>query len=395
MLTPQKSLSAITLLRGIASKLYFAIDIKMPVSLSFLLAFSATITNCETRQSSQSPTIAQNTYLIPEAGILVSFPIEPTFSIDPTTEANQYFSEVRLYECIQHYNDSSTYLRHVGIYWNGKKANSPAALKNGISMNENMLKNSGTKILLKENFNFKGIPAYRIKGYFPGNTQQSLSPFYVSMILFVREGYFVEMAIMNASKQDGKWKNDDFFESVSFADATPLATNVSRNEDKQSCKSNLPCNFNAYQLSVCFSNAPLVREKKEGSFHVKKYHSIPPQVEPTIFYALEIFERDKPLATLPDSIYNQLLLPISKIVSTSDIEEKVISRNKITYKGRAAVETKIKTEIPPNDDGIKEVILHSIMFVHHGKPICLYVYLLPGFEEYPEAQCFFDSANFW
>ncbi|MCK6694768.1 MAG: hypothetical protein L6Q97_22040, partial [Thermoanaerobaculia bacterium] len=395
MLTPQKSLSAMTLLRGISSKLYFDKDIKMPVSLSFLLVFSAAMTNCQTRQNGQSPTIAQNTHLIPEAGILVAFPTEPTFSTPPATETAPHFDNARHYDCIQQYNDSSTYFRHIGVYWSDKKADNTAMLENGVSMNEKMLKGAGMKILLKENFNFKGIPARKIKAYFPGNKQQDLSAFYVSMIFFVREGYFIEMTIMNASKQDDKWKNDDFFESVSFADATPLATNLTGSEDQQSCKNKLPCNFNEHQLSVCFSNAPLVREKKEGSFRVKKYHSVPPQVEPTIFYALEIYERDESLETLPDSVYNQLLLPINQIVSPSDIKEKIISRNNISYKGRTAFEAKIKTEVPPNEDGIKEVIIHSITFVHHGKVIHLFVYLLPGFKAYPQAQCFFDSADFW
>lgn len=116
---------------------------------------------------------------------------------------------------------------------------------------------------------------------------------------------------------------------------------------------------------------------------------------------MEFYSRPTPAGDPVDSNALKLALPLNQIASSfrttpnTEWKEELISQKVIRFKDKFAVETKILSEFPPNEDGLKDVIIHSIMFLHHGKVVNLAVYVKPEDINDAKVTCFFDAVKIW
>lgn len=334
-------------------------------------------------------------FLIPEAGIKIRFPRTPSFSGEPTTSAESYFSEARSYDCIDPYNDSTTFARHIGVYWNRGDVQGDDILKSGAEMADKMLQNAGAEVLLAEKTQVFGAPAMRIKAYSPENKKLNKEAFYVSLVLFTRGIYLVEMAVFNAFRQDKEWQDDPFILSVQPGGITPESVRMKHYQDDSLICRFLPCYLNEWNAVLHFPGAPMLQDRLDHDQHLQRYQWASVEEDPVLLLCGVEFYKDAPAAPSAKTEYLRLARFLDKSLVEPGSRQQLVSRKEITFRGMPAIDLVTKADLPSSDSGQEQMIIHAIIFMRRDQVVRIYVYLKPGEEDYPEANCFFKSADFW
>jgi hypothetical protein len=368
----------------------------MKYMLSCLLAFSLYF--CDGNQSHIRATNQEGAkYQIPEAGITAFFPRSPEITSTNLQSLSTDFENIRNYDCFQQHNESSTYFRHVGVSWSVAPLDSAALLEKGLKKIKEMIQEQGSTILFSEKFVYKGHLAYRVKSRFAGNQEAQIKPFFISIILFVRGQYLVDLAIFNASMQNEKWRDDTFFDSIEFCDITPIEL-AQRGELRGNCTKSFYCNFGDAQIAAQFPMAPCIKDypKGENDYNASKYHIHDPEGDSTLFYGLEIYWQEKPSSNsmLTDALKLDLVLLWNKLIYRETTQEKVLYSKRVRFKGKDALETLIQVEVPKDAGQTEMITTKSLFFIHAGRIVNLFVYTKPDLVKNQKSTCFFDSVVF-
>ncbi len=349
---------------------------------------------CSTHTQTANPE-PQNRLLIPGPGISAVFNTQP----EVINEQSPYFDINYIFSSTIGINDTTTYYQHVGIFANtaGNVKDTALLMQQGLKSLNKVMNAPNIKLIIEERTTFKGHSGWRFKYYSEPNKEANYESFYFSIVVFVREGYFVQLVVCNRTAKGKTWEGDPFFDSVDFTASVEPSSLLHKTECSNYFRHNIN---NSYAPTIFFPG--VIRHKEETSlnFQVEQYTCIhydypnsPVQCVTMITYRSTeegaISNLFKRIQTGVISVYAM----ISGIINTNSLDKpqiNVLSQETISWNDQPAELITFQVDYPTslNDS---DFICHSLCFIHENEMIHALTYTDQAYLDSEDVDnCLFD-----
>ena len=244
------------------------------------------------------------------------------------------------------------------------------------------------QLLLKEQASFKGYPAWRLKYFSPTNVQMEFEAFYISIIAFVRDGYFIQLVVFNKTAKGQTWEGDSFFENIEFTESVAPQNLI----NKGSCSDYFQFKIEQFPFPVIlFPGAVRHHVQTVGAYHVEQYQSIPlgyPE-NPVLWVGVDVY-------TAPDEGVSSAVLEDVKKKFPEGVGISELSRQTIVLGSEPAEFISLFVDYPDAAVGAADFIDYNLFFKHKKQVIHAYTYISPEYKNSQEIKgCFLEWVGKW